>query len=166
MKYAALAAAFALAACSPQPAPASEAAAASPPAAETPAPATAVFKPSGPAKSIAAIPEDMEAAWVTDVRMIKDTDAKIFSTAGGDPAINGLYTYLALYTAPDGWTRVFQIGDFNSWEVVEESPTQVTLKVSRSWVEEGTGDIKTADEHLILKLPAEDGAVLEVTPAA
>lgn len=165
MKRYILTAALALAACSPQPAPASEAAAVVPPAAETPTP-VAEFKASGPAKSIAAVTEDMPAAWVTDVRMIKDIDAKIFSTAGGDPAINGLYTYLALFTAPDGWTRVFQIGDFNSWEVVQESPTQVVLKVSRSWVEEGSGDIKTADEHLILKIPAEGETTLDVTPAA
>lgn len=165
MKHYILAAALALAACSPQPAPASEAAAVAPPAAETSAPA-AEFKASGPARTIAAEPKDMEAAWVTDVRMIKDTDAKIFSTAGGDPAINGLYTYLALFTAPDGWTRVFQIGDFNSWEVVQESPTQVVLKVSRSWIEEGSGDVKTADEHLILKIPADGETMLEVTPAA
>ncbi len=112
-----------------------------------------------------ALPEDMEAAWVTDVRMIKDTDAKIFSTAGGDPAINGLYTYLAMFTAPEGWTRVFLIGDFNSWEVVEETPERVVLKVSRSWIEEGSGDIKTAEEHLILGLPTEEGGALEVTPA-
>ena len=166
MKYAVLAAALALAACSPQPAPASEAAAVAPPAADAPATAAAVFKPSGPAKSIAAVPEDMDAASVTDVRMIKDVDAKIFSTAGGDPAINGLYTYLALYTAPDGWTRVFQLGDFNSWEVVAESASQVVLKVSRSWIEEGSGDVKTAEEHLIIKLPDEAATTIEVTPAA
>ena len=75
MKYAILAAALTLAACSPQPAPASEAAAAAP-AAETPA-APVVFKASGLATTIAAEKEDMDAAWVTDVRMIKDVDAKI-----------------------------------------------------------------------------------------
>ena len=165
MKYSVLAAALVLAACSPQPAPASEAAAVAPSAAEAPAPTAPVFTPSGPAKSIAAVPEDMDAAWVTDVRMIKDVDAKIFSTAGGDPAINGLYTYLALYTAPDGWTRVFQIGDFNAWEVVAESPTRVVLKVSRSWIEDSTGDVKTADEKLILDIPATEEAGLTVTPA-
>lgn len=165
MKYLVLTTALALAACSPQPAPASEAAAVAPAVAEAPA-KKVEFKASGPARTIAAEKDDMEAAWVTDVRMIKDVDAKIFSTAGGDPAINGLYTYLALFTAPDGWTRVFQIGDFNSWEVVDESATQVVLKVSRSWIEEGSGDVKTADEHLIIKLPAEGATTLDVTPAA
>ncbi|WP_310540388.1 hypothetical protein [Phenylobacterium sp.] len=158
-------AALALAAC--QPAVQDPAApAASPPAAETPAPAPLALKPSGPARTISAEQEQSDAAWVTDVRHIKDVDAKIFSTAGGDPAINGLYTYLALYTAPDGWTRVFQIGDYNSWEVVEESAESLTLKVSRSWIEEGSGDVKTADEYLIVAIPDEQATTVDVTPAA
>lgn len=167
MKYAAFATALALAACQPA---AQEVAAPTPaaaPAAAVPAPAPLALKPSGPPRTIPAESEQSDAAWVTDVRMIEGADgAKVFSTAGGDPAINGLYTYLALYTAPEGWTRVFQIGDFNSWEVVEESAERFTLKVSRSWVEEGSGDIKTVEEHLIVTLPAADATTLEVTPAA
>ena len=97
---------------------------------------------------------------------LQDADVKLFSTAGGDPAINGLYTYLALFTAPDGWTRIYMIGNFNSWDVIEESPTRVVLKVSRSWIEEGTGDVKTADEKLILDVPQDEKAPLMVTPAA
>ncbi len=155
-------AALALAACQPV-APQTTAPAA--PAAESPAPVA--LKPSGPPRTVAAEGEPMEAADVTDVRMVEGADgAKIFSTAGGDPAINGLYTYLALFTAPEGWTRVFQIGDFNSWEVVEESAERVTLRVSRSWIEEGSGDIKTAEEYLIVTLPDEQARTVEVTPAS
>ena len=40
------------------------------------------------------------------------------------------------------------------------------LKVSRSWIEEGSGDVKTAEEHLIIKLPDEAATTIEVTPAA
>ncbi|MFZ4686462.1 MAG: hypothetical protein ACOYMK_12660 [Hyphomonadaceae bacterium] len=155
-------AALALAACQPV-APQTTAPAA--PAAESPAPPA--LKPSGPPRTVAAEGEPMEAAYVTDVRMVEGADgAKIFSTAGGDPAINGLYTYLALFTAPEGWTRVFQIGDFNSWEVVEESAERVTLKVSRSWIEEGSGDVKTAEEYLIVTLPDEQARTVDVTPAS
>jgi hypothetical protein len=155
-------AALALAACQPV-APQTTAPAA--PAAESPAPPA--LKPSGPPRTVAAEGEPMEAAYVTDVRMVEGADgAKIFSTAGGDPAINGLYTYLALFTAPEGWTRVFQIGDFNSWEVVEESAERVTLRVSRSWIEEGSGDIKTAEEYLFVTLPDEQARTVEVTPAS
>lgn len=165
MKYAVVAAALALAACQPA---AETPAAPAAPAAQAAAPAPEPAKPSGPPRTVAAEAESPDlsgAASVTDVHFVKDADVKLFSTAGGDPAINGLYTYLATYTAPDGWTRVFMIGDFNSWEVVEESPTRVVLKVSRSWIEEGSGDIKTADENLILDVPQDATAPLTVTPA-
>jgi hypothetical protein len=158
-------AALALAACQPV---APDAAAPAAPAAESPAaPVPLRRKPSGPPRTVQAEAAPMDAAYVTDVRMVEGADgAKIFSTAGGDPAINGLYTYLALFSAPEGWTRVFQIGDFNSWEVVEESAERVTLKVSRSWIEEGSGDVKTAEEYLIVTLPDEQARTVDITPAS
>lgn len=165
MKYAAFAAAFALAACQPAAEKPAEPAAPAPEAAAQPA---AAATPSGPARTVAAEPDSEDlagAASVTDVHFVKDADVKLFSTAGGDPAINGLYTYLALFTAPEGWTRVFMIGDFNTWEVIEESPTRVVLKVSRSWIEEASGDVKTADEKLILDVPQDGVGPLTVTPA-
>lgn len=165
MRLAILAGALALAAC--QPAAEGPATPGQPAALEAPVAPAAVetAKPSGPAKAIEAEDDHMPEAWVTDVHLIKDADFKIFSTAGGDPAINGLYTYLAAYTPPDGWTRVYMLGDFNSWEVIEESATRAVLKVSRSWVEEGSGDIKTADEKLIIDLPAMAETPVTVTPA-
>ena len=157
---------LALAACSPQ---AETPAEPAPAPAETPAaaPVTTPAQPSGPSRTVAAASDEglINAASVTDVHFVKDADVKLFSTAGGDPAINGLNTYLALFTPPEGWTRIFMIGDFNSWEVVEESPTRVVLKVSRSWIEEGNGDIKTADEKLILDIPADESSELKITPA-
>ncbi|HOY78024.1 MAG TPA: hypothetical protein PLN33_09475 [Hyphomonadaceae bacterium] len=165
MKTAILAAALALAACQPaaeDPAKPAEQAAADAPAAKAP---VEPAKPSGPAKAIEAEDEHMPEAWVTDVHHIDETDFKIFSTSGGDPAINGLYTYIAAFTPPDGWTRVYMLGDFNSWEVVEESASRVVLKISRSSIEEGTGDIKTVDEKLIIDLPATPEAPVMVTPA-
>lgn len=157
----------ALAAC--QPAAEAPAAPAEPAAAETPAapaPAVEPAKPSGEAKAIEAEDDHMPEAYVTDVHHIKDADFKIFSTAGGDPAINGFYTYLARYNEEDrGWTQVYMIGDFNSWEVIEESPTRAVLKISRSWVEQGSGDIKTVEEKLILDLPPDGATPLKVTPA-
>ena len=167
MKYAAFAAVLALAAC--QPAAEKPAEAANPtPEATQPAAAVTPVKPSGPARTVAveAESEDLSgAASVTDIHFVKDADVKLFSTAGGDPAINGLYTYLAIYTQPDGWNRIYMIGDFNGWDVIEESPTRVVLKVSRSWIEEGTGDVKTADEKLILDVPQDETTPLTVTPA-
>jgi hypothetical protein len=164
MRLAILAGALALTACQPaaqEPArPAEPAAEAAPvPAAVEPA------KPSGPAKAVEAEDDHMPEAWVTDVHHIKDADFKIFSTAGGDPAMNGLYTYLAAFTPPDGWTRVYMLGDFNSWEVIEESPTRVVLKISHHVLDEPTGDIKTVEEKLIVDLPATPETPVQVTPA-
>lgn len=165
MRYLAVtAAALALAAC--QPAAEAPAKPAEPAAAETPVAAVEPAKPSGPAKDIEAEDDHFPEAYVTDVHHIKDADFKIFSTAGGDPAINGLYTYLARYNEEErGWTQVYMIGDFNSWEVVEESATRAVLKISRSWVEQESGDIKTVEEKLILDLPADGATPLKVTPA-
>ena len=106
------------------------------------------------------------AASVTDIHFVKNADVKLFSTAGGDPAINGLYTYLAIWTEEErDWSRIFMLGDFNSWDVIEESPTRIVLKVSRSWLAEGTGDIKTAEEKLIVTIPGEAATSIDVTPA-
>lgn len=166
MKHAVFAAALALAACQPaaEP-PAADTVAA--PAAETPPAPAAPATPSGPPQTVEAEDDHMPEAWVTDARHIKDADFKIFSTAGGDPAINGLYTYLARFDEDErGWTQVYMIGDFNSWEVVEETPTRVVLKISRSWVEQESGDIKTVDEKLILDLPDSGEIPLTITPAS
>jgi len=165
MRLGILAGALALAACQPPAeAPATPAEPAAPTAQAGPAVETA--KPSGPAKAIEAEDDQFPEAYVTDVHHIKDANFKIFSTAGGDPALNGLYTYLARYNDDErGWTQVYMLGDFNSWEVIEESPTRAVLKISRSWIEEGSGDIKTADEKLIIDLPATAGTPVQMTPA-
>ena len=165
MRLAILAGALALAAC--QPATETPAAPAEPAAPAAPAtPTVEPAKPSGPAKAVEAEDDHFPEAYVTDVHHIKDADFKVFSTAGGDPAVNGLYTYLARYNDDErGWTQVYMLGDFNSWEIVEESPTRIVLKVSRSWVEQESGDIKTADEKLIVDLPATAETPVMVTPA-
>lgn len=166
MRTSILMAALALAACQPSaeaPAKPAEPVAEAPVASDGPVEAA---KPSGPAVSIEAEDDHMPEAWVTDVHHIKGADFKIFSTAGGDPAINGLYTYLARYDEDErGWPQVYMLGDFNTWEVVEESPSRVVLKISRSSLDETTGNIKTADEKLIIDLPTTAEAPVTVTPA-
>ena len=138
--------------------------------AEQTAPAAAPLTAAGPAATVQPDTEEGNqwAAAVVELTPLTrqgDRTVKLFGTAGGDPAINGLYTYLSAYSAPDGWTRNYMLGDFNSWEVIEESPTRVVLKVSRSWIEEGTGDVKTAEEKLIVDLPATPETPVKVTPA-
>ena len=71
----------------------------------------------------------------------------LFSTVGGDPAINGEYLFMAVF--PEDMSAdysTFQIGDFNSWDVVEQTKDYVVLKISRSWIDDASGDIKTAEE--------------------
>jgi hypothetical protein len=117
-------------------------------------------------ETVKAVEGDTPEAYVTDVAFIEasETGAKIYSTAGGDPAINGLYTFLAIAgEAPgDGWT-VFQIGDFNSWEIAEQAADHVVLKVSRSWVDQASGEIKTVEEKLSVPLVAPGTRELTVT---
>ena len=120
----------------------------------------------GAAQTIKAVEGDTPEAYVTDVTFIEasETGAKIYSTAGGDPAINGLYTFLAVAgESPDGGWTVFLIGDFNSWEIAEQTKDHVVLKVSRSWVEQETGEIKTVEEKLKVPLVAPGARELTVT---
>jgi len=105
-------------------------------------------------------------AYVTQVvSLAAPAGAKLYSTAGGDPAINGLYTYIAVAGEPpeNAW-RVFEIGDFNSWTLDEDRGDSVVLSVSRSWVDE-RGDVQTADERLIVAVPHPDDTVVTITPA-
>ena len=70
------------------------------------------------------------------------TTAKLFGAAGGDPAMNGLNTYLAFFEPPpvNGW-RVFEVGDFLSYEIVSDAPVRLLLEVSESIMDDATGEI-------------------------
>ena len=96
--------------------------------------------------------------------------AKLFGTAGGDPAMNGLYTYLAFFElAPgDGW-RVFRLGVFLSYRIIAEAPGRLTLEVRESVMDRGTGEIGERVRRLAVGwTPGAGGApptLLRVTPA-
>jgi hypothetical protein len=162
-----VAAAAALVACQPKPA-------AQAPAAASEAPmATVVLTPAGAAAGFADVLKDdavQSAANVERVLGLQANDAKIFTTAGGDPAINGLYTYLAIYlSSADGWA-VYQIGDFNDVAVVGERAGEVDLKVSQSTIDD-KGEAQTAERYLIVKIPTATGdpvtapARIDIIPA-
>ena len=69
---------------------------------------------------------------VNDLRQQGDDTARLFGVAGGDPAMNGLYTCLAFYIdVGDGW-RMFKLGDFLEYRVVSESPGRVLLAINES----------------------------------
>lgn len=56
----------------------------------------------------------------------------LYGTAGGDPAMNGLNTFIAFYQSPADGYKVFMIGDFNSYRVVSERLGEVVLQVDEN----------------------------------
>ena len=83
--------------------------------------------------------------------------AKLFGTAGGDPAMNGLYTYLAFFiSAGDGW-RVFRLGDFLSYRILAETRGSVTLEVQESVMHQSTGTIGSRTRRLLVSWTAGRG---------
>lgn len=167
------AATLALAACSKPAAPANEsdvvpmAAPAAVPG--TPAPAAAA-KPSGPAAPVAAEAEEDNIQWaasVTEVVWLPDLNVKLFSTAGGDPAINGLYTYLAIppENAGDGW-KVFKLGDWETWKVSEQAPGRIVLDYRVSRINPETGDPVTEAKRMIVTFTTGENPTVTATPAS
>lgn len=83
--------------------------------------------------------------------------AKMFGTAGGDPAMNGLYTYLAFFESADAGWRVFRLGDFLSYRIVEESPGHLALEVRESVLDQASGDIGARTRRLLVRWRARGG---------
>jgi hypothetical protein len=87
---------------------------------------------------------------INELRRQGNATAKLFGAAGGDPAMNGLNTFLAFYESPaDGW-RVFQVGDFLTYRILAESPGRVSLEVRESVMNERTGDIGSRVRRLLV----------------
>ena len=89
-----------------------------------------------------------------------DRTVKLFGTAGGDPAMNGLYTHVAFFDSPaEGW-RVFRIGDFLDYRVLSESAGRVDLEIDESTMDEATGTIGSRTRRIIVGWAlAADGSV-------
>jgi hypothetical protein len=147
------------------------------PGIEVPAPTALPVQPlaaAGPATTIQPDTTDdlQRAASVVDLDVLtRQTGGtvKLFGTAGGDPAMNGLYTYIAFYrSSADGWA-VFRIGDVLNYRVRAETPGRVDLAVTESVLDEATGQIGERERRLIVAwTPGPDGApptTITVTPA-
>jgi hypothetical protein len=98
-----------------------------------------------------------------------DRTVKLFGTAGGDPAMNGLYTHVAFLDSPaEGW-RVFRIGDVLGYRLLSEAPGRVDLELTESTMDEASGDIGSRVRRVIVGWSvATDGSVpatVTVTPA-
>jgi hypothetical protein len=106
---------------------------------------------------------------VDDLAAQGDRTVKLFGTAGGDPAMNGLYTHVAFFESPaEGW-RVFRIGDFLDYRVLSEAPGRVDLEIDESTLNAATGTIGSRKRRIIVGWAlATDGAApstVTVTPA-
>lgn len=144
-------------------------------AAESPAAVT--LTASGEAQMLAPEPDEENMQWaasVTEVDFLENqgdgAGVKLFGLAGGDPAMNGLYTQIAFFQSPgDGW-RVFRIGDFLDYRVLADSPGRVDLEIQESTLNADTGEIGSQTRHVIVTWTSgADGAAPEtisVTPAS
>jgi hypothetical protein len=101
-----------------------------------------------------------------------DGFARIIGTAGGDPAANGLMTYLVFSTVHAG--EVLTIGNIIDYRIVGVSPGKVDLEIDQSKAaDDGTLSTETRKVVLAWTVPAdaEDnpdqsvGATVTVTPA-
>lgn len=106
---------------------------------------------------------------LTELTRQGDRTVKLFGTAGGDPAMNGLYTHVAFFDSPaEGW-RVFRIGDVLDYRVLSEAPGRVDLEIHESVMDEATGNIGSRTRRIIVGWAlATDGsapATVTVTPA-
>lgn len=94
---------------------------------------------------------------------------RLFGAAGGDPAMNGLYTFISFYVSPgDGW-RVFKVGDFLDVFLISEAPGRATLRVHESTMNATTGVIGSRTRRLVLTWSTAAGDLapdtVRVTPA-
>ena len=168
-----LASALTLAACQ-QPAPVSPPGA-EPGAASTnrPRPRVIVRPPLVPAGQARSVSADAQAelqwaASVVKMQTVSGGAAKLFGVAGGDPAMNGLQTYIAFFQGPaEGW-RVYPVGDVLDFTVLKELPGRVDLQLSESVMDPSTQAITSRDRRVIVAWTGQAGAApsaVTITPA-
>lgn len=138
------------------------------------APATApAFKPAGQPESMKPATENglQGAASVVELTYLQnqgDYTVKFFGTAGGDPAMNGLYTYIAFYVGSSSGWRIFKLGDFLEYRVVAEEPGRIDLEVKESVMNDANGEISGRERRIIITWPRAAGGepeIISVTPA-
>ena len=108
------------------------------------------------------------AASVVKLQTVAGGAAKLFGVAGGDPAMNGLQTYIGFYKSPaEGW-RIYPIGDVLDFTVLNEAPGRVDLEIRESTMDAATQAIDSRTRRVIVAWtgPA-DGTptAVTVTPA-
>jgi len=76
-----------------------------------------------------------------------DLSATIFSTVGGDPAMNGEYVFLSFSGSPHDAAQIFRIGDVLSYRIVAETRGRVLLQVTEN-VMNDSGEIGTRSRRV------------------
>lgn len=109
----------------------------------------------GPASTLQADDDDdvRMGAWVVKVDDLAnqgDPTVKLYGMAGGDPAMNGLQTFLAFYLSPaEGW-QVFRIGDFLDYRVLSQAIGRVDIEIEESVMDAETTRISSRKRRVIL----------------
>lgn len=138
-----------------------------------PAPSPAApLTPAGTAQTVSPDASDASvqaAANVVRIDPVSGDQAKLFGIGGGDPAMNGLQTYIAFFASPaEGWT-VFRIGDVLDYSVLSSSPGRVDLDLTESTYDQASGQIGSAHRRVIVQWTMGAGdtppASVTVTPA-
>lgn len=75
---------------------------------------------------------------------------KLFGTAGGDPAANGLYTYIAFYVGPGGDWVVFPVGNFIDYRILFDAPGRVDLEITETTIDEATAEMGSQTRRVIV----------------
>lgn len=110
------------------------------------------------------------AASVVQLNMLQrqgDNIVKLFGAAAGDPAMNGLNTFLAFFVPPpeNGW-QVFRVGDFLDYRVVAETPGRVLLEVQENTIS-ADGEIGSRARRIAITWrPGPDGAAPDTVTVA
>ena len=128
---------------------------------------------SGAPEALTAAPATDEgliwAASVVRVDWVAENGAKMFGTAGGDPAMNGLYTYIAFFTEPGGEWVIYDLGNILEYTVLSSSVGRVDLDIHESTMDEATSEIGSRHRKVIVSwTPGTDGGPpsgVTVTPA-
>lgn len=111
----------------------------------------------------------MSAASVVRIDWVAESGAKLFGTAGGDPAANGLYTYIAFFTEPGGEWVIYELGNIIDYTVLSSSVGRVDLDIHESTMNDATGELGSRHRKVIVSwTPGVDGGPpsgVAVTPA-
>lgn len=100
--------------------------------------------------------ENENLQWAASVVQINDVpnqpslSVKLFGVAGGDPAMNGLQTYIAFFAGPgDGW-QIFEIGNFLSYRILSATAGRVNLQIQDNTID-SEGVIGTRTRRVSLR---------------